>query len=279
MSRELPVSILRLRPSGRASASVALPPLERRIAILETDPHFRRQMAAAFSQDGWRQRSYSLGQSLLKDLQRFSPHVVVSCTRMTDLRCEDNVSAIRKAPPGVYRPELVLTDRLPPGGLSQDSAWAYSRALARPFTCQDLLRHVESVLTQPFLQGLVGQHQLHAESKSLVEMGSVALEVHQAQYISFHDWQHRHGRVWLAGREIHTSLKEYRLAEVFFQRIGLRVPRSDLAQAAWAEEPPEDSRTVDAHVSRLRNRLSLTESAGFRLQSRYKSGYQLDYIS
>lgn len=269
---------LPLRPQTPPRIS-ALPPVERRVAILETDSRFRRQMCEAFDRDGWRCRSYTQGRALLQDLQRYSPHVLLACTQLPDLDCDTLVRQIRNMPPGAHTPELVLTNSLPSSGLSEHAAWATSRLLPRPFSCQELLQHVRSLLNQPYLIGLVDRHHLLAESRSLVEVGPIAVEVHQAAYMDLHAWQNRQGRVWVSGREIHTTVKEYRLAEVFFQRLGLPVPREDLIQAAWAVDPPDDSRTVDAHVSRLRTRLALVEARGFRLRTRYKFGYQLDYIS
>lgn len=51
-----------------------------------------------------------------------------------------------------------------------------------------------------------------------------------------------------------------------------------LSEAIWNSEEDEFSRTIDTHVSRVRNKLALNEKNGFSLEQVYGFGYQLTAV-
>ena len=51
-----------------------------------------------------------------------------------------------------------------------------------------------------------------------------------------------------------------------------------LSEAIWNSEEDEFSRTIDTHVSRVRNKLGLNEKNGFSLKQVYGFGYQLSAL-
>lgn len=82
-------------------------------------------------------------------------------------------------------------------------------------------------------------------------------------------------RVSLKGREIAVTAKEYRLGRLFFGHIGKPLSRMTLSEAVWNSGEDELSRTIDTHVSRVRNKLGLNEKNGLSLKQVYGFGYQL----
>ncbi len=85
-------------------------------------------------------------------------------------------------------------------------------------------------------------------------------------------------RVSFRERNIPLSAKEYRLGRFFFEHIGKPLSRMTLSEAIWNSEEDEFSRTIDTHVSRVRNKLGLNEKNGFSLQQVYGFGYQLTAV-
>jgi two-component system phosphate regulon response regulator PhoB len=61
--------------------------------------------------------------------------------------------------------------------------------------------------------------------------------------------------VRLAGRLVELTATEVRLLEVLAQRRGRVQTRERLLQDVWGYENPIDSRTVDTHMRRLREKL------------------------
>lgn len=78
------------------------------------------------------------------------------------------------------------------------------------------------------------------------------------------------------GHEITLTDKEFELAVFLFQHLGRVFSRGHLLDAIWRGQHSTSTRTVDTHISRLRRKLQLTDTRGFRLASTYGSGYRLE---
>ncbi len=79
-------------------------------------------------------------------------------------------------------------------------------------------------------------------------------------------------RVFKEEKEIILTPKEFTLLEVFITNRNLALSREKLIQLVWEFDYEGDTRTVDIHVQRLRQKLGLAE----RLQTVYKIGYRLE---
>ena len=72
--------------------------------------------------------------------------------------------------------------------------------------------------------------------------------------------------------------KETELAIYFFGHLGALLSRSHLTKVVWGITPDIDTRTIDVHVSHLRNKLKLLPQFGWRLISVYQQGYRLEKL-
>lgn len=80
----------------------------------------------------------------------------------------------------------------------------------------------------------------------------------------------------VAGQPVNLTEREYRLAALFFSKIGELVTRPHLLELVWGIKGDVSTRTVDTHVSRLRRKLELDGRHGLRLRSVYQSGYRME---
>ena len=80
--------------------------------------------------------------------------------------------------------------------------------------------------------------------------------------------------VTLAGNPVALSPKEFDLLKVFLQHQNLALSRDKLLAMVWGYEYAGESRTVDIHVQRLRQKLKLTE----HLVTLPRIGYRLEKI-
>ena len=85
-------------------------------------------------------------------------------------------------------------------------------------------------------------------------------------------------RVTLAGKPLDLTKKESELALLFFRNLGRPLSRATITDAVWKRNTPDLSRTVDTHISRIRNKLSLTPERGYRMSPVYGFGYRLDEL-
>jgi DNA-binding response OmpR family regulator len=88
----------------------------------------------------------------------------------------------------------------------------------------------------------------------------------------------RPGRLLMDGSVLDVTHKEFHLALLFFRNIGRPLSRAYIHEAVWIREADIPSRTMDTHVSRVRNKLRLKPENGFRLVPVYSYGYRLEKL-
>ena len=85
-------------------------------------------------------------------------------------------------------------------------------------------------------------------------------------------------RLTLDGNAITLTQKEFDLSVYLFQNPGKLLSRDHLLNKIWGLNTEVDTRTVDTHVSRLRKKLLLDGSKGWKLTPIYGYGYRFDRI-
>ena len=93
-----------------------------------------------------------------------------------------------------------------------------------------------------------------------------------------HIFHHGSQTVYLRGMPIQLTAKEFELALTFFRRMHEPLSRTYLLESVWGRNPALPSRTLDAHVSKVRQKLHLRPEHGFRLTPVYNHGYRLENV-
>jgi two-component system response regulator RegX3 len=78
------------------------------------------------------------------------------------------------------------------------------------------------------------------------------------------------------GAAVTLTQKEFDLSVYLFQNPGKLLSRDHLLNKIWGINADVDTRTVDTHVSRLRKKLQLDGSKGWKLVPVYGYGYRFD---
>jgi two-component system, OmpR family, phosphate regulon response regulator PhoB len=76
---------------------------------------------------------------------------------------------------------------------------------------------------------------------------------------------------------VDMTQREFELAVFLFEHLNQPVSREAVMQAVWRHGEIAESRTLDTHMSKLRNKLNLRPDLGWRLTPVYSFGYRLDY--
>lgn len=79
-------------------------------------------------------------------------------------------------------------------------------------------------------------------------------------------------RVYKNGIEIALKPREFDLLEVLVTNRNLALSREKLLQLVWEFDYEGDTRTVDVHIQRLRQKLGISD----RIQTVYKTGYRFE---
>jgi len=73
--------------------------------------------------------------------------------------------------------------------------------------------------------------------------------------------------------------REIRLAILFFSNVGRLMSRDYILENVWGISHEVVTRTVDTHISRLRQKLELYPENGWQLKAVYQHGYRLEQMS
>ncbi|MCG8429443.1 MAG: response regulator transcription factor [Chromatiales bacterium] len=77
---------------------------------------------------------------------------------------------------------------------------------------------------------------------------------------------------------IDLTEREFKLAIMLFNNIGRLISRDHLLETVWGISTQVATRTVDTHVSRLRQKLGLVPENGWHLKAVYQHGYRLEQL-
>jgi DNA-binding response OmpR family regulator len=78
------------------------------------------------------------------------------------------------------------------------------------------------------------------------------------------------------GDPVKLTAKEMALAMMLFENMSRPLSRSYLLESIWGQSPDAETRTLDAHVSRIRSKLNLRAENGYRVLPVYSYGYRLE---
>jgi DNA-binding response OmpR family regulator len=106
-------------------------------------------------------------------------------------------------------------------------------------------------------------------------------ECERAEAITFRQYAFapHTGHATINGRQVELTRKEFDLALLFFNNLGRPLSRAYILEAVWGHDMDVPTRTMDTHVSRIRNKLALRPENGFRLVPVYSYGYRLEQIA
>lgn len=76
--------------------------------------------------------------------------------------------------------------------------------------------------------------------------------------------------------QVILTQKEFAVAQLLLSHIGHPLSRVYIQDVVWGKDSAISGRTIDTHVSRIRNKLALLPENGYQLTSIYSFGYQLE---
>jgi two-component system, OmpR family, alkaline phosphatase synthesis response regulator PhoP len=127
--------------------------------------------------------------------------------------------------------------------------------MVKPFDSMELLARVEALLRRAAVRR-------GAVTSEGVEFGSVRVDL-------------KASKVFVRGEAITLSLKEFQLLKYLAERVGEVVSREELLEKVWGWSQSVNTRTVDVHVTWLRQKLEETSKSPEHLITVRGMGYKL----
>ena len=133
---------------------------------------------------------------------------------------------------GMATPILILTARDQTTDKVAGLKLGADDYVTKPFEAAELIARIEALLRRVPLRTGQGTH----------EFGSIFVDV-------------KRYKVMRAGKPVYVTAREFQLLCYFIERPGIMIPRKELLQAVWGYAADSLTRTVDAHVASLRQKL------------------------
>jgi DNA-binding response OmpR family regulator len=226
-----------------------------RIAVLDHDRGQADLICQVLTGAGHNCQSFDNGKDLLSQLRKESADMLVMDWQVADLPATE-VLRRAKEKMAANAPTMFVT-----GSSAEDDIVAGVTAGAddyviKPVRRGELVTRVSALLRRAY-PSQNGAEQL--------QFGPYVFET-------------RPGRLLRDGEVIDVTHKEFHLALLFFRNIGRPLSRAYIHESVWVREAAVPSRTMDTHVSRVRNKLQLKPENGFRLVPVYSYGYRLEKL-
>lgn len=223
------------------------------VALIDNDPQQRAQIAAALEAGGW-------SCLVFDNLERLAPQLKAGSIELLVYHWQpaaDGLRALRAARQAAsLLPVLLVAGQSAEHELAASLADGLTDFIAKPVRKGDLLLRLRVLASRANPARLLA---------SELEFGDFRFDV-------------RGSRLSRQGEAIGLTQKEFDLALLFFRNLGRPLSRATIHEAVWPQEAEFSSRTMDTHVSRVRNKLGLRPENGFRLAPVYSYGYRLEQL-
>ena len=120
--------------------------------------------------------------------------------------------------------------------------------------------------------------ELVARVKALLRRSGLPERAEQGFHVGAYEIDTLAGVIRLNGEVVPLAPKEFDLAVLFFRNPWRLFSRDVLSTLIWNREIPPTSRTLDTHLSNIRQKLELRPENGVSLASSYALGYRLALI-
>lgn len=224
-----------------------------RIGILEDDPALAGQLQKLLSLEGHSCFLYQSGQKLIGFLARETVDVLILDWNVPDVPGIDVIRRVRADNPR-HPPIVVLTARAAEEDIVTALKAGADEYVVKPVQHAVLLARIEALCRRAYPEPA----RARAE-----QFGDLVFDAATETVVA-------------RGEPVQLTAKEFALALMLFRNLDRTLSRSYIFEALWGGSPDLQTRTLDAHVSKVRTKLGLRAANGYRLVPVYAYGYRLE---
>ncbi len=202
-----------------------------RLLLVEDDVDLSRVLASQFELDGYQVEVAHTGKEALEKVSEFQPEVIVLDLNLPDvdgLKLCKQIRSLTKAPVIILTVRDNLSDKLKGFEMGADDY------LTKPFEYLELEARVRACLRRA---------RLVTPKKEEIDFGHFKVIPAKRE-------------VWVKGKKVHLTRKEYDLLELFISHAGEVLTREFIKKEIWPDKEIYPwSRTLDVHIKRLREKI------------------------
>ncbi|HEY6910512.1 MAG TPA: response regulator [Myxococcales bacterium] len=223
---------------------------KQQILIVEDERDIVQVLEFSLRQAGYEPAVAYDGEQARSHLQQRVPDLVLLDIMLPDVQGTDICKLLKTTPRTAHVPVLMLTAR----GEEIDRVLAFELGVddfvTKPFSVRELVLRIKAVLRR---------HAPGEGDAPRVEVGPIKVDADAH-------------RAYVQGKEMDLTALEFKLLLSLMARAGRLQSRQQLLDQVWGLSPETQTRTVDTHVKRLREKLGAARGL---LETVRGSGYRL----
>jgi len=204
------------------------------ILVVDDERDIRVLVAINLRKAGYRVVEAGTGSEALDEVSKCSPALIILDLMLPDRSGRDICRTLRANPATAKIPVLMLTARHEEMDRVKGFMSGADDYVTKPFSVRELVLRVGAILRRGGDSG--------SEDAHILDYGDLRIDT--SEY-----------RVHVDGEAVTLTATEFKLLVILADRAGQVQSRGRLLQDVWEAPPDLNTRTVDTHVKRLREKL------------------------
>ncbi len=229
-------------------------PRTRKILVIDDEPDVTALISYHLKAKGHQVEAVNSPSSSIGAARSMLPDLVILDIMMPDLNGIQICRILRADPKLRNVPIIFLTARTEEADRIAGFETGCDDYVCKPFSIKELLLRIERLLRRPAEAAPPAEHRL--------EVGRIVLDIDRHE-------------VAIAGRPVELTATEFKLLRLLIERRGRVQSREHLLINVWNYETEIETRTVDTHIRRLREKLGseadwieTVRGVGYRISDR-----------
>lgn len=206
----------------------------KKILVVDDEPDVTELVAYHLKAKGYTVEALTDPNASISTARTFLPDLVILDVMMPDLNGIQICRMLRADAKLKRVPVIFLTAKAEEGDRIQGLETGADDYICKPFSTKELILRVQTILRR------VGSDE--AETPPVLTVGAIVLDVDRHE-------------LRVQGEKIELTATEFKLLHLLMQRRGRVQSREHLLINVWQYETEIETRTVDTHVRRLREKL------------------------
>ncbi len=223
-----------------------------KILVVEDEESIRRFITLNLNAVGFEVEEAGSGEEALAMLGRFAPDVIVLDLMLPGIGGFEVCKRIREIMPETF--VIILTAK----GQDTDKILGFELGaddyMVKPFNPFELIARIKAMLRR--------KTHFRADIKTVLQSGHLCLDIIAHKFFK-------------KGMEIELTPTEFALLKMFMENQGKALKRNEILNAVWGENYFGDTKTLDVHIRRLREKIESNPSVPEYIKTVWGSGYRL----
>ena len=229
---------------------------KQRILLVDDDPNISHLVKLYLEKEGYAVTEAARGDTALERFQKEPPALVLLDVMLPGL---DGLQVLREIRKTSKTPVIMLTAKDETFDKVLGLELGADDYITKPFETKELVARVKAVLRRaPCAEGKTDAGDDTLRFPQL----TVSLARYEATY---------------EGREVEMPPKELEVLYYLASHPNMVFTREQLLERVWGFDFFGDSRTVDVHIKRLREKLPECEKYGWEIHTVWRVGYKFEY--